>query len=124
VLLPGPDHQVGQPSSATTTILSDDVPELTLQGGGTVGEGSLRRLTVRADTASPGPVAVALTAGGTATPGTDFTPLPATVTLPAGATSVSVDVQSLADSVVERDETVVVSIGAPAGGAYRLGPAR
>jgi len=47
---------------------------------------------------------------GTAAPGTDFTALSGTVTIPAGQTSVTIPVPVLQDSVVESDETVIVTL--------------
>ncbi len=47
---------------------------------------------------------------GTATPGSDFTALPASVTIPAGASTASLTVTPLADSLAEGSEDLVVSI--------------
>lgn len=52
---------------------------------------------------------------GTATAGTDYTSLPATVTIPAGAASVSVPLIIRDDTLSETTETVVVSVIAGAG---------
>jgi multidrug efflux pump subunit AcrA (membrane-fusion protein) len=122
VLLARSDYLVGQPDRVTMTIRSSDVPELTLTGGGPVGEGATRTLTLRADAAPVRDTTVGLNVGGTATASTDYVALPATVLLAAGRTTVAVDVQTLADDIVERPETVVVSLAPPAAGAYRLGP--
>jgi secreted trypsin-like serine protease len=52
---------------------------------------------------------------GTATAGTDYNSLPATVTIPAGATSVTVPLIVKDDAVSETTETVVVSVLAGSG---------
>lgn len=58
---------------------------------------------------------VGLDFSGTANPGADYTGQVANVTLPAGETSVSFDVLPVADTEVEPDETVVVTIVAGTG---------
>jgi hypothetical protein len=75
-------------------------------------------LTVYRETASSSPLTVHLTIGGTATPGGDYKSLPATVTIPAGKMFASISVDAMADSAVEGEETVTLSLAANAG--YRL----
>ena len=55
------------------------------------------------------------TVGGTATKGSDFGNLSGSVTIPAGANSVSLDVAALNDLVIESDETIVITGGATRG---------
>ncbi len=62
---------------------------------------------------------VSFTRTGTATSGSDFTALPATVTIPIGAASATVAVKPLDDATVESTETVTVTITASAN--YALG---
>lgn len=50
------------------------------------------------------------TVSGTATAGTDFTPLTETVTIPAGQVSADINVGVLNDAIVESAETVVVTL--------------
>jgi len=61
-----------------------------------------------------GPTTSALTVGvqwlGTATPGTDYTALPAQVTIPAGASQAAVDIVPLADALLEAPESVIASL--------------
>jgi murein DD-endopeptidase MepM/ murein hydrolase activator NlpD len=64
---------------------------------------------------------VNLTCTGTATSGSDFVPIPSTLTLLAGQSSVSVVVTPLDDSIVESNESVTLSLTASA--AYTLAPA-
>ncbi|GGB15236.1 hypothetical protein GCM10011380_00830 [Sphingomonas metalli] len=56
-----------------------------------------------------GPLTVNLATSGTATSGTDYTALSATLTIPDGQNSVSFDVVTSDDSAVEGDETIVVT---------------
>jgi subtilase family serine protease len=50
------------------------------------------------------------TVGGTATPGSDYEPVPESVTIPAGEESADVPVTALDDPLAEVDETVVLTI--------------
>lgn len=65
------------------------------------------------------PLTVSYTVGGTATPGTDFQSLSGTVTIPAGASSAAINVVPLDDSLVEGNETAVITVAASAG--YAVG---
>ncbi|WP_443943537.1 Calx-beta domain-containing protein [Pedobacter sp. AW1-32] len=53
---------------------------------------------------------VTFTVGGTATPGSDYTALPATITIPAGQTSIALSVPVLDDNIQEGTETVVLTM--------------
>ncbi|WP_206170886.1 Calx-beta domain-containing protein [Phragmitibacter flavus] len=58
---------------------------------------------------------------GTATSGTDFVALPASVTIPAGQSSTTLSVTGLADALAEVPETIVVSLGGVAPGLPGVG---
>ncbi len=60
-------------------------------------------------------LSIPLIVSGSATSGTDYTALPATVTMPFGVNSVTIPFNSLPDAVVESTESVIVSIGSAAG---------
>ncbi len=60
--------------------------------------------------APTGGIVVNYTTSGTATAGSDFTALTGSVTIPAGASSATIAVDVLADTVVETSETVVVTL--------------
>ena len=64
---------------------------------------------------------VGYTIGGTATNGTDCVAIPASVTIPAGASSATVAVTPIADNLAEGDETVVLTLAPDA--AYLFGTA-
>ncbi|WP_421906331.1 Ig-like domain-containing protein [Mameliella sp.] len=55
---------------------------------------------------------VSYSVGGTATPGTDFTALSGTATIPAGGTSITITVPVLEDGEIEGPETVVLTVDA------------
>jgi hypothetical protein len=55
-------------------------------------------------------LSVPYTIGGTATPGTDYETLPGVATIPAGASSVTIQVVPRADDVSEPDETITLTL--------------
>jgi subtilase family serine protease len=75
--------------------------------------------TISRDAATDAATVVSFTVAGTATRGTDYVTLPATATIPAGATSVDVPVVPLDDSALEANETVVLTMRA--GSGYVIG---
>src|SRR5262249_57638034 len=56
------------------------------------------------------PLTINYTVAGTATPGSDYTALPGSVTFLAGASSTNITVQVLDDAVAELTETVILNI--------------
>ena len=103
------------------TILNDDnstvsvtavTPAIAEGGPGTPGTGTYRfSLTNPVSTART----VSYSVTGSATSGTDFTALPGSFVMPAGAVTWDLDLTPLADLVVEGDETVTVTITAVSG---------
>jgi hypothetical protein len=70
-------------------------------------------ITRGGDTAAP--LTVGYTIAGTATNGTDYTAIPASVTIPIGASSATITVTPIADNLAEGDEAVVLTLsGDPA----------
>lgn len=65
------------------------------------------------------PTVVNLTTSGTATSGVDYTGGVSTVTIPSGATTATVAIDPVADTVVEPNETVILTVGA--GSGYTVG---
>jgi hypothetical protein len=70
--------------------------------------------TVTRTGSTSAPLTVSYTVAGTATAGNDYTALPGTVTIPAGASSSVITVSPVADTRMESTETVVVTIAANA----------
>jgi Ca2+-binding RTX toxin-like protein len=96
---------------------ADAVQTLTIASTATAAEGGAPgnfRITRTGDTSSPLDVTVTLVTGAngsTATPGTDFVPIPTTITIPAGASFVDVPVTAIDDGVPESAiETVVLEL--------------
>ena len=71
------------------------------------------QFTVTQSTTSATDTVVTYSVAGTATPTTDYTALTGTVTVPAGDTTATIDVSGIvADSLVEGNETVIVTLTA------------
>ncbi|MGH7894116.1 MAG: CARDB domain-containing protein [Candidatus Binatia bacterium] len=68
------------------------------------------------------PLTLTYTVTGTAVAGADYVALPGSVTIPAGVASVPLAVTPIDDTLIERDETVIVTLDANA--AYLLNPAQ
>ncbi|WP_221230802.1 putative Ig domain-containing protein [Xanthomonas sp. CFBP 8152] len=75
--------------------------------------------TVTLSQTSSSATTVNLSSSGTATSGTDYTGAPASIVVPANATSASFAVTPVADTTVEADETVVISVAS--GSGYGIG---
>jgi len=75
--------------------------------------------TVTRSVASSSPLTVNLTTSGTAIAGTDYSGSVASVTIAANVTTATVVIDPTADSVVEADKTVILSVAAGAG--YTIG---
>jgi len=82
--------------------------------------GAAGQITISRTGATDQALTVTLNTSGTATSGTDYTALPATVTIAAGQSSVSFAVAAIDDNIVEGPETAVFSIGA--GSTYVVDP--
>jgi hypothetical protein len=70
-------------------------------------------LTVTRTGSTSNALTLAYTIGGTATSGSDYQPLPGSVTIPAGSASASIVVTPVDDSEVESNETVIVTLRPP-----------
>lgn len=143
-LQPGPGYQVGAQASAgltigppapggttaawqgpsgpgaTLAVYAHDVgPVLTIQSvSDKVSQGQTAAFVVTASSAPAGALTVNLGYGGTAGPSTVVTP-PPSITLPAGVTSVPLQVQTRATTAVGPSTTLVVSLAAGTG--YSVG---
>jgi hypothetical protein len=122
-LTAGTGYTVGSPSTATVTIEDNDValPVVTIaasdatatEAGPTTGA-----FTISRTGATTSALTVFFSVGGTAD-GADRQALPASVTIPVGASSVPLVVTPVDDSVAESSESVVVTLTANA--AYQIG---
>lgn len=104
-----PHYQPGNPKSATVTIESGDLPEITVQGGGRIAEGGAGGFTFVADEPVSENTSINYQVGGTATPGQDYTTLTGTVIMRAGTSRVSVSIHTIDDDVVFLPSDMVVA---------------
>lgn len=72
------------------------------------------RFRINRDSAQSHPVTVNYALSGSATHGTDYSQLPGSVTIPADATSADVEIAVIDDTVLESNETVLLSVSAHA----------
>jgi hypothetical protein len=117
---PQNDTLAAEPS-VTTTITDDDAPPTVALGTpssvteGTGGSGPALAFPVTLSSASGKAITVDYaTADGTASAGQDFTATAGTLAIPAGATGGTVTVPVVPDAVDEDDETLAVTLSAPA----------
>ncbi len=114
-------YSLGTNFQGTLTILDNsDVPLVSVRAGAVGTEGGTNpTLIFHAIGSGSGNVTVNYTVGGTATPGSDYTALSGTVTLPAnGSNDVTVTIPLISDTTPEPTETVTVKITPSA--AYRV----
>jgi len=108
-IVPRAAYRVGSPSSSTVRIESGNVPELTLQGGGFVGEGGAVAFTIVADSPVTKDTSINYQLGGNANPGQDYEVLSGTAIMPAGSSSVSVLIKTIADDVIFLPSDMIVA---------------
>jgi hypothetical protein len=88
--------------------------------GGEFGADRQVAFTVTRSGSTAAPLQVAYTTGGTATSALDYPPLFGLVEIPAGQTSATISATVLSDSLLEGDETLVLTLAAAA--TYQPGP--
>ncbi|MDG5975563.1 hemagglutinin-like protein [Hydrogenophaga taeniospiralis CCUG 15921] len=118
----GTGYTVGAPASATGTILNDDVPTASIAvAPASVAEDGASNLvyTVTLNQASFSALSVNYTVGGTATSGTDYAAVTSPLVIPAGNTTGTITVDPTADTTIETDETVSLTLAAGTG--YTVG---
>ncbi|MCC8429963.1 cellulose binding domain-containing protein [Reyranella aquatilis] len=103
------------------------VPQLSVANG-TLAEGNAGRsqmvFTVTLSQAATGPVSVGYTtSNGTATAGQDYASVVGTLTFAAGETAKTVSVDILGDTLVETNETFLLSLSSPTGATIARGQA-
>ena len=99
-------------ATATGTIEDDDtVMAAVTAGASTVSEGSAASFEVAlTDATSTADVVVTYTVTGTATSGTDYTAPSGSLTIMAGASSGTITIQTTSDLVLDRGETLIVTL--------------
>lgn len=114
-LLEGDAYDLGTESTATVTIADNDPPAVTIDAtdpDATEVGGDSGTFTVSRTGPTTSSLTVSYTITGAATNGTDYTTLPTSVVIPAGAASASITVAPLDDAVFESPESVVLTLAA------------
>ncbi len=118
----GSGYSIGNPSSATATVVNDDYPSASISvSSASVSEDGSANLvyTVTLNQPSPSALSIGFSVGGTATSGTDYAAVNSPLVIAAGQTSGTITVNPTPDSTVEPDETVVISLNT--GSGYTVG---
>ncbi|WP_139258567.1 Calx-beta domain-containing protein, partial [Microcystis aeruginosa] len=121
-LATGTGYTVGTTTPVTGTITNDDFPSITLAvSPSSVTEDGTTNLvyTFTRSGVTTNPLTVNYSISGTATNGTDYTSIPTSVTFAAGSSTATVTVDPTADTTVEPDETVILTLAAGTG--YTVG---
>ena len=106
---PNETYAIGSPKSALGIIESNDLPELTISGGGGIGEGGNAEFVINADQPVTEDTSINYTLRGSATPGKDYKELPGTVIMPAGQSQVIVQIETIDDDVLFLPGDMVVA---------------
>ncbi len=106
---PNETYAIGSPKSALGIIESNDLPELTISGGGGIGEGGNAEFVINADQPVTEDTSINYTLRGSATPGQDYKELPGTVIMPAGQSQVTVQIETIDDDVLFLPGDMVVA---------------
>jgi choice-of-anchor C domain-containing protein len=122
-LAAGTGYTVGTPNAATGTITNDDTSVTLAVSPASVTEDGTTNLvyTFTRSGVTTNPLTVNYTLGGTATLNTDYTRTGTTntVTFAAGSSTATVTVDPTADTIVESNETVILTLAAGTG--YTIG---
>ncbi|MBL9134505.1 MAG: S8 family serine peptidase, partial [Verrucomicrobiales bacterium] len=111
-LAPGTGYAIGSPSSATVTLNDNDPPTITVVASDPdAGEPSdPGRFTLQ----RTGPTTTTLTAtfviSGNATPGSDYSTLPSSITFATGAATTNITVNPIDDAAIEDPETILLTL--------------
>ena len=96
-------------SEAQVKVISPDLPELKLVGGGRIEEGETAVVTVLADQAATVDTSINYSVTGSAQAGTDYQMLTGSALLRAGETSLDIPVRSLEDDIVFKPGDMIVA---------------
>jgi hypothetical protein len=112
------EYALGTSVSATATIIDNDLPRVFITAVDAVaseaGQDTATFVVERLTGVIDQPLTVRYTLSGTATNGSDYQTLSGTVTIPANESVAAITLTPINDTLVERDETVVVTLAADA----------
>lgn len=106
---PNETYAIGSPKSALGIIESNDLPELTISGGGGIGEGGNAEFVINANQPVTEDTSINYSLRGSATAGKDYKELPGTVIMPAGQSQVTVQIETIDDDVLFLPGDMVVA---------------
>jgi hypothetical protein len=120
-LTTGTGYTVGTTTPVTGTINNDDTSVTLAVSPSSVTEDGTTNLvyTFTRTGVTTNALTVNYSVGGTATNGTDYTSIPTSVTFAAGSSTATVTVDPTADTTVENDETVALTLATGTG--YTIG---
>ena len=93
------EYQLSSQREAAMMVESPDLPEMSIEGGGTILEGETSVITVRADQAVKVDTSINYSVSGTAQQGIDYEVLNGSALMKAGESSVEISIRSLRDDV-------------------------
>jgi len=102
-------YSLSEESEAHLNIISPDLPELKLVGGGKIVEGETAVVAVVADQAATVDTSVNYSVTGSAQAGTDYQVLTGSALLRSGETSLDISVRSLEDDIVFKPGDMIVA---------------
>ncbi|MEI7506223.1 MAG: Calx-beta domain-containing protein [Actinomycetes bacterium] len=100
---------LGETTSAEVTIQSEDLPELSLVGGGTISEGRTTSFRIIADAPVTDDTSVNYQLSGTAQNGADYKALSGTIIMKAGSSSVTIPINVINDDVTFKPSDMLVA---------------
>ncbi|MFM6513497.1 MAG: Calx-beta domain-containing protein [Microcystis panniformis] len=120
-LASGTGYTVGTTTPVTGTITNDDTSVTLAVSPASVTEDGTTNLiyTFTRTGVTTNPLTVNYTVGGTATNGTDYASIPTSVTFAANSATATLTVDPTADTTVETDETVILTLASGTG--YTVG---
>jgi hypothetical protein len=115
-------------TTSKTIAVVDNEPTIDISPNTTITEGDSHTFTIALDKPAPHDFVIPYTLGGTATEGNDadYAPLAKTLSIAEGKTSKTITVNTVDDTELEPDETVIVTLGNSSNGDkkdYNLGTA-
>ena len=123
---PVADYRIGSPSIASVYLPpNDSAVNVTVADGSASESGDTGAFSINRSCWSGQGVTVYFTLTGTASNGIDYVTIPQSVTFAPGESAKTITVSPILDSIVDPDETVILTLTAPAGCDYNIawGPA-
>ncbi|WP_254564661.1 SBBP repeat-containing protein [Oscillatoria sp. HE19RPO] len=108
-------------NAVNVAIAVDELPTVIINAtdGSASESGDRGQFTIVRTGNTDNPLTVNLATGGNAVNGGDYSAIPNSITIPAGQPSIAIDITAIDDSLVEGDETVVLTLNADSN--YQIG---